>query len=342
MSNLSKIFFQQTNYIPIWLMRQAGRFLPEYRNIRSSLSNFLELCYNSNLAYEVAMQPIDRFNFDAAILFSDILVIPDAMGYEVKFIKDKGPQLQKISLKDIEKLHKYDFNILLDKLKSSYDTIKKLRTSLSYDKSVIGFCGAPWTVATYMINGGSSQDHSYTRLFAYKEKKSFLKLLDFLAELSALYLIEQIKSGADIVQIFDSWAGILSYDEFEDYCIKPSHKIVEIINKKFPNIPIIGFPKGSNCFLNEYIKNTKISGLSVDWRIDYKTLNSFKDKVVIQGNLDPLILVSGGKLLENKIEEIIDNLGKQKFIFNLGHGILPQTPIENVKFLVEKVKSYNV
>ena len=342
MSNLSKIFFQQTNYIPIWLMRQAGRFLPEYRNIRSSLSNFLELCYNSNLAYEVAMQPIDRFNFDAAILFSDILVIPDAMGYQVRFIKDKGPQLQKISLKDIENLHKYDFNILLDKLKPSYDTIKKLRTSLSYDKSVIGFCGAPWTVATYMINGGSSQDHSYTRLFAYKERKKILKLLDFLTELSALYLIEQIKAGADIIQIFDSWSGILSYDEFKDYCIKPTHKMVKIINKQFPSIPIIGFPKGANNFLNEYIENTKISGLSLDWRIDYKTINSFKDKVVVQGNLDPLILVSGGKLLESKIEEIINNLKKQKFIFNLGHGILPQTPIENVNFLVEKVKSYNV
>lgn len=340
MTNLSYVFSNTNNSIPIWLMRQAGRFLPEYRKVRSSVSNFLELCYNSNLAFEIAMQPMERFNLDATILFSDILVIPDAMGYKVDFIKGEGPKLQKITIEDILKLSYDNFDVILEKLQPSYDTINKLKNNLSTDKSIIGFCGAPWTVATYMINGGSSNNHSETRKFAFKEKTIFLKLLDYLANLSALYLIEQIKAGANIIQIFDSWAGVLSNEEFVDYCIIPTKKIINIIKKEFPNIPIIGFPKGANSFLNSYIEQTNISGLSVDWRLDYNYIKKLQKNVVIQGNLDPLILVLGGDLLERKIEEILNNLGNKNFIFNLGHGILPQTPIENVNFLIEKVRSY--
>lgn len=341
MSNLSKTFLKTNNSIPIWLMRQAGRFLPEYRKVRESTTNFLDLCYNSNLAFEVSMQPMDRFNFDAAILFSDILVVPDAMGYDVNFIKGRGPVLKKITLEDIDKLCIDNFDNMLEYLTPSYSTIQKLKNSLSKEKSIIGFCGAPWTVATYMVNGGSSRDHSETRFFAYKEKDKFLKLLDYLAHFSALYLIEQIKAGANIVQIFDSWAGVLSYEEFVNYCIKPIKKMVSIIKEQFPNVLIIGFPKGANSFLAEFVKETNVSALSVDSRVTYNEINKLQENVVVQGNLDPLILLLGGKLLEKKIDEILSNLGNKNFIFNLGHGILPNTPPENVELLVKKVKAYD-
>ncbi|WP_297326856.1 uroporphyrinogen decarboxylase [uncultured Bartonella sp.] len=323
---------------PIWLMRQAGRFLPEYRQTREKAGSFLDLCYNPELAFEVTMQPIRRFGFDAAILFSDILVVPHALGRNLRFKEKKGPILDPLSINDIKKLN---VERAQEKLSPSFETLALLKKALPSETALIGFCGAPWTVATYMIAGHGTADQAPARIFGFSCPEAMRSLLDILADVSADYLINQVKAGADVLQIFDSWAGILDEKSFDEYVIHPIQRMVQRIRKVFPKVPIIGFPKGAGALYQHFSQNTGVTALSLDWSLPMSFAQSLQKVTPIQGNLDPLRLVVGGQALENGVKNIMDNLSNGPLIFNLGHGITPQTPIENVEKLIKLVRNFN-
>lgn len=325
---------------PIWLMRQAGRYLPEYMKIRETVSDFLEFCYSPEKAAEVTMQPIRRFDFDAAIIFSDILVIPDMLGLNVKFMKGEGPLVEVVSkIEDLEKL-KIDENS--DKIKKVCETISIVKSKLPNDKALIGFAGAPWTVATYILEGRGNHKFIQSRKIAYHEPDILNSLIKKITEQTILYLRAQIKSGIDIIQIFDSWAGVLSGEDYENYIIKPNKEIISTIKKEFPHIPIIGFPKGSGYMYESYISKTGINGISIDHEIPLSIMRQFQKKLVVQGNLDPVILLGKKEIVKERVENILNNMKNDgvfsNFIFNLGHGILPETPIENVEELIKTIR----
>lgn len=322
---------------PIWMMRQAGRYLPEYREIRKKAGSFLDLCNNPDFAYEITMQPIRRFDFDAAILFSDILVIPKALGRNLHFEEGRGPILDPLNVRDITTLQLHHTQ---ENLGASFETLKLLKKNLDEKTTLIGFCGAPWTVATYMIAGHGTPDQAPARLFGFYHHDAMKELLNILAEVSALYLINQIKAGADCVQIFDSWSGVLDEFTFHMYCIEPVKRMVHLIRKSYPDIPIIGFPKGAGLFYQDYAQKTGVNALGLDWTIPLFFANKLQTTTSVQGNLDPLRLVAGGKALEEGVEKILKTLGKGPLIFNLGHGITPQTPIEHVEKMIAQVRNF--
>jgi uroporphyrinogen decarboxylase len=326
---------------PIWLMRQAGRYLPEYRELRAKAGSFLDLCYHPEFAIEVTLQPIRRFGLDAAILFSDILIVPDAMGQKVTFVEGEGPRLEAVRAPaDILKL---DMRQTSDKFSIVGEIISGLRQRLPAETALIGFCGAPWTVATYMVGGRGSLDQAETRLFAYRDPDSFQKLIDMLVLVSIEYLSLQIEAGAEAVQIFDSWAGNLPDPEFEKWVIKPTQTITFELQKKYPHIPTIGFPRAAGPRYPDYISGTNITAVSCDTTLPLDFIrDSLQNLVPVQGNLDPLLLVTGGSMLDQKVEEIIETLSDGPFVFNLGHGIVPQTPPEHVAQLVNRVVNTNV
>ena len=324
---------------PIWLMRQAGRYLPEYQKIRKDAGSFLDLCYNPELAAEVTIQPIIRFDLDAAIIFSDILVIPDILGLEVRFLEGEGPKVETISDdKDLTKL------IIKEKKSSSKmqkicEALELTRKILDNKKPLIGFAGSPWTVSTYIISD-KKHDFDYCRKFAYEKKSLLENLIDIITDQTIIYLKSKIDSGAEIIQLFDSWCSILQEDQFHAYVIKPTKKIVSEIKKYSPKTPIIGFPKGAGLFLKEYIKETKIDALSIDHFVPLKYASKLQEDIIIQGNLDPLVLFLDKSEIRNHIDKIMNELSGKNFIFNLGHGIMQKTPIENVEFLVNYVKNW--
>lgn len=320
---------------PLWLMRQAGRYLPEYREVRKKAGSFLDLCYNPDLAFEVTMQPIRRFGFDASILFSDILVVPHALGRDLTFEENRGPLMSPIKPSDIARL---DTNNTIDRLSASFETIRLLKKALSTETTLIGFCGAPWTVATYMIAGHGTPDQGPARLFFYNHKQDMLRLLDILADISADYLIGQIEAGADCVQIFDSWAGVLDELSFEICCIAPVKRMVQRIRMRFPEIPIIGFPKGAGLLLKDYAMKTGVTALGLDWSVPLSFAQMLQKQTPVQGNLDPYRLLAGGKALEDGVKMIRTALEEKPFIFNLGHGISKDTPIAHVETLVKLVR----
>jgi len=320
---------------PIWLMRQAGRYLPEYRETRKNAGGFLNLCYTPELAIEVTMQPIRRFGFDASILFSDILVIPDALGRKVEFKEGEGPVLEPMSVADIKNLKPDN---ILEHLDPVLKTVAGLRSELPDETTLIGFCGAPWTVATYMIAGRGTPDQGPARMFAYQEPEAFQELINILVDASAEYLIAQIKAGADTVQIFDSWAGILGNDQFERWCIKPVKATVSKVHAEFPDVPIIAFPKGAGSQFNGYREQTGVQGLGLDWSVPFSQAKELQKEGAIQGLLDPLRVITGGTALNDGIDDILENLGDGPLIFNLGHGITPQAPIAHVEQLIERVR----
>ncbi|MFK7901982.1 MAG: uroporphyrinogen decarboxylase [Nitratireductor sp.] len=325
---------------PIWLMRQAGRYLPEYKETRKRAGNFLNLCYTPELATEVTLQPIDRFGFDASILFSDILVIPDAIGRKVRFVEGEGPRLEPITAQEI--------NSLVDQFKSSeeaiefltpvFEAVKSIRGALPDETTFLGFCGAPWTVATYIIAGRGTPDQAPTRTFSYQHPVEFEKLLNLLADVSADYLITQLKSGADAVQLFDSWSGVLGNSDFENWCIKPVKRIVDKVRKEIPDAKIIGFPKGAGFNYLDYKNKTGVDALSLDWTIPFKTAQELQKECPIQGNLDPLRLLVGGDALNSGIDTILEHFANGPFIFNLGHGITPQVPIKHVEDMIKRIR----
>ena len=338
MTLLQKTFKQENNTIPIWFMRQAGRYLPEYMEVRKNFLDFLELCYNSKKAAEVTLQPINRFGFDAAIIFSDILVLPHALGWKVHFKKGEGPVLQKFeSDKDLICLNnKFD-----KKINHIYDTVSIVRSSLDKNKSLIGFAGSPWTVVSYMLEGKGKQDFSVSKNFLYTKKILSLQLIDVITNKTIEYLLGQIDAGVDVIQLFDSWSGVLSGEEYDDFVVKPTKKIVNSIKDKYPEIPIIGFPRGSGYLYQEYINKTNIDAIGVDQFVPINIMKKWQDKIVVQGNFDPVLLFSNKEIIERKANNILSELGNKNFIFNLGHGILPNTPTENVEFLVNYVRNYN-
>ncbi|TIO05525.1 uroporphyrinogen decarboxylase [Mesorhizobium sp.] len=321
---------------PLWMMRQAGRYLPEYRETRRRAGSFLDLCYDPELAVEVTLQPIERFGFDASILFSDILVVPHALGRDVRFEEGRGPLLTPISATEIAALDGETFHVNLEPV---YETVRRLRAKLPDETTLIGFCGAPWTVATYMIAGHGTPDQAPARLFAYREPAAFLQLLKVLADQSAAYLIRQIEAGADVMQIFDSWSGVLDEVSFEAFCVRPVAEIVRQVRAVHPDVPIIGFPKGAGGHYRSYRKKTGVTGLGLDWTVPLTTARELQRDGAVQGNLDPLRLVAGGKALADGVEAILGTLGDGPLIFNLGHGITPETPIAHVEAMVKMVRS---
>jgi uroporphyrinogen decarboxylase len=322
---------------PIWLMRQAGRYLPEYRKVRAKAGSFLGLCLNPELAAEVTLQPLRRFDLDAAIVFSDILMVPHALGQKVEFVEGEGPKLEPI--RSGKELARLDRAAAEARFAPVYETLSRVVAELPSGVPVIGFCGAPWTVATYMVEGQGSKDQAQARLWAYCDPSSFQSLIDLLVETSIAYLLGQVKEGAGVLQIFDSWAGSLPNDEFARWCSYPTRAIVAGVKAVYPDIPVIGFPRGCGTSAERYAQETKIDAIGCDTSMSLAYMcETLQARLPVQGNLDPLLLLAGGLHLERRVKEILDLLSGGPFVFNLGHGILPDTPPEHVARLVELVK----
>jgi len=321
----------------MWLMRQAGRYLPEYRAIRSTASSFIDFCYTPDLATEATLQPIRRFGFDAAILFSDILVVPDALGQGVRFAEGEGPRLEPLVSPDQMDFLKPEVD--LERLAPVLETVRRVRAVLDADKALIGFCGAPFTVATYMIAGRGTPDQRPARMFAYEHPEAFQRLIDLLVQASAEYLVAQFAAGVDCVQIFDSWAGVLPRHEFDRWCLVPAKAIVERVRARVPDAPIIGFPRGASTELADYALETGVNAVGVDTAVDLAAAARLVPATVaVQGNLDPFALIAGGAALDRAIDAILGATEGRPHIFNLGHGILPETPIAHVEHLVRRVR----
>ena len=322
---------------PVWLMRQAGRYLPEYRATRGSLSGFLELCYTPDAAVEVTLQPLRRYGFDAAILFSDILVVPDALGQPVSFVEGEGPQLAPIT--DAAGLDKLSLDGLHGHLAPVYEVVRRLSREIPDGTALIGFCGAPWTVATYMVEGHGSKDYATAKRMAYGNPALFERLIELVTEASCRYLLAQIDAGAEAIQIFDSWAGVLPEDQFRRWVIAPTRRIVETIKAQRPGVPVIGFPRGAGALYEPFVAETGVDAVSLDSSIPLDwAARVLQPNCTVQGNLDPIMLVVGGTALDQAVDRILNTLAKGPFVFNLGHGIVPQTPPENVARLVERLR----
>ncbi|MBO0742457.1 MAG: uroporphyrinogen decarboxylase [Hyphomicrobiaceae bacterium] len=322
---------------PIWLMRQAGRYLPEYRKIRAQARDVLELCYTPELAAELTLQPVRRFDFDAAIVFADILVVPDALNQTVRFLEGEGPRLEAIG--SAAELARLKEGATRPKFQRVFETVARVRQDLPRATALIGFCGAPWTVATYMVGGGGSVDQAAARLWAYRDPQGLQRLISLLEDVSVEYLSGQIDAGADLVQIFDSWAGSLPDDQFRHWVIAPTRRLVDRLKERHPGVPVIGFPRGAGPLVRDYAVETGVDGVSCDWAMPLKLMAQELPKgAVVQGNLDPLLLLAAGPALERRVRDLLSQFAQRPFIFNLGHGIQPQTPPENVARLVGLVR----
>lgn len=321
---------------PIWLMRQAGRYLPEYREVRADTGSFLDLCYTPERAAEVTLQPIRRFGFDAAIIFSDILVIPDALGQKVSFQEGEGPILKAVgpektlSPRSPEERDQH--------LAPVYEALKLVKAELHQETALIGFAGAPWTIATYMVEGGSSKNYLDVKRWAYGDPEGFAALIDELVDAIAQHLCRQIEAGADVVQIFDSWAGVLPQPWLDRYSVSPIREIVSRVKLAHKSVPVIVFPKGAASEYPAYL-STGADALGLDASVNILELGRFlQSKLCVQGNLDPALLVTGGNPMRDGVNRILDALGGRPFVFNLGHGVVPETPPGHVAKLVELVR----
>ena len=324
---------------PIWMMRQAGRYLPEYRELRAKAGSFLDLCFTPEYATEVTLQPIRRFNFDAAIIFSDILVIPHALGRSVRFEAGEGPRLDPLDTP--EKIATLAPHADFAKLEPVFEALRRVRSELDAKTALIGFCGAPWTVATYMVAGQGTPDQAPARMLAYSHPDAFEEIIDVLVESSIQYLVGQLKAGADALQIFDTWAGVLPPREFARWSIEPTRRIVAGVRKQVPDAKIIGFPRGAGAMLPGYVETTGVDGVSIDWAADPALIRErVQNRVAVQGNLDPLVLITGGAALDRAIDDVLENYAGGRLIFNLGHGILPETPIAHVEQMIRRVRAY--
>ncbi len=324
---------------PIWLMRQAGRYLPEYRETRTRAGGFLDLCYNQELATEVTLQPIRRFGFDAAIVFSDILVVADALGQKVGFEEDRGPVLE--ALRDGNDLKRLRLERFHDRLAPVYETVAGVRAALPPEIALIGFAGAPWTVASYMIEGGSSRDFAKAKSWLYGRPQDFAALMALLVDATSQYLIRQVEAGADVLQLFDSWAGALSHNDMRLFCLEPARQIVAKVRAAHPKVPIILFPRGVGTGYLDFAEAKVGDGLSLDQSVSLAWARDLlQPRACLQGNLDPQLLVAGGRAMRTGIAQILNRLAKGPFIFNLGHGIVPETPPEHVAELVKVVREW--
>ncbi|HET7886040.1 MAG TPA: uroporphyrinogen decarboxylase [Bradyrhizobium sp.] len=324
---------------PIWMMRQAGRYLPEYRELRARAGSFLDLCFTPEYAAEVTLQPIRRFSFDAAIIFSDILVIPHALGRSVRFEAGEGPRLDPLDTP--EKIATLASRADFGKLEPVFAALRRVRQELDDKTALIGFCGAPWTVATYMVAGHGTPDQAPARMLAYRHPDAFEELVEVLVQNSIQYLVSQLKAGADALQIFDTWAGVLPPREFARWSIGPAHRIVEGVRQQVPDAKIIGFPRGAGGLLPAYVDATGVDAVSIDWAAEPSLIRErVQNRVAVQGNLDPLALIAGGAALDRAIDDVLENYASGRLIFNLGHGILPETPISHVEQMIKRVRAY--
>jgi uroporphyrinogen decarboxylase len=317
---------------PWWLMRQAGRYLPEYRALRAKAGNFIDFCLNPALAAEATLQPVRRFGMDAAIVFADILLVPRALGQRVEFGED-GPHLEAIddaadlaALRDLEP----------GRLEPVYETLHRVRAALPADKALIGFAGSPWTVATYMVEGGGSRDFHRVKGWAYRDPDGFTALIERISEVTLAYLAGQLAVGADVVQLFDSWAGVLTEEAFARWVVAPTRQIVAALKQRFPAVPVIGFPRGAGVLYERYVAETGVDAIAIDSAVPLGFAHDrLQGKLAVQGNLDPVALLVGGAALREEVQRIRAVLGGGPFVFNLGHGVLPQTPPEHVAALAK-------
>jgi uroporphyrinogen decarboxylase len=322
---------------PIWLMRQAGRYLPEYRALRREAETFLDLCYTPDLAVEITLQPVRRFGVDAAILFSDILVVPDALGCAVRFEEGAGPKLAPVRRRD--DLRRLTLDRLPDRLAPVYATVRRLREQLAKETALIGFAGAPWTVAAYMVEGETSKDYARARALARREPALFGALIELLVEATTAHLLAQIEAGAQVVQLFDSWAGVLPEPEFVRWCEKPAARIVAALKAARPDVPVIAFPRGAGALYPSYQAAVGADGLGLDTTVPLSWARRALPGVCLQGNLDPIALLVGGRTMRTEAERIVAALAGARFVFNLGHGVLPDTDPAAVAELVDLIKS---
>jgi len=334
---LATVLGQKPARPPIWIMRQAGRYLPEYRATRAKARDFLDLCFRPDLASEVSLQPLRRFDLDAAIVFSDILVIPHALGQTVRFVAGEGPELDPVDAAGIAGLSRQG---LLKVLAPVMETVERVKAALDADKSLIGFCGSPWTVATYMIGGRGSPDQAAARLFALQDPEAFDKLLNLLVAASIDYLVAQFEAGVDLVQLFESWALNLDDGLFERLVIEPNRRIVAGVRARITGAPIIGFPRGAAGMLARFAERTEVDALGLDTAVPPGWADRTLPRgLTVQGNLDPLRLVAGGAQMEDRVEAICAAFADRPHIFNLGHGIVPETPVGHVEALIARLRS---
>ncbi len=323
---------------PVWLMRQAGRYLPEYRALRAEKGGFLALVYDSDAAAEITLQPIRRYGFDGAILFSDILIVPYAMGQDLEFLAGEGPKLS-------PRLADTALNALRavpERLEPIYATVVKVKAALGPGRTLLGFAGSPWTVATYMVNGEGSRDQHAARYMAYRDPKAFQAIIDGIVDVTVDYLAGQVRAGVEAVQLFDSWAGSLAPAEFERWVVAPNAAIVAQLRVRFPDLPIIGFPKGVGEKLPAYARETGVDALGLDETIDpLWAAKALPEGLPVQGNLDPLLILSGGAELERQTLRILDAFADRPHVFNLGHGIGQETPLEHVEQLLAVVRGWS-
>lgn len=327
---------------PIWLMRQAGRYLPEYRDLRAKKGGFMDMAMDPAAACEVTMQPIRRYGMDAAIIFSDILTIPHALGQSLDFVQGEGPKLDPI--RDSEGLRALNYSSFAVKLAPVYEALRNVKSKLvqeGFDQTaLIGFAGSPWTVSTYMIEGGGSRDFLHAKKMMYGDPESFRTLIDLLVESTSAYLIEQANAGAEALQLFDSWAGALDSDGFKSWVIRPTQQIVQTVKTAHPHIPIIGFPKGAGQNYLSYVSETGVDAVGLDTAVDTKwAARALQNQMPVQGNLDPICLLAGGDSMKMSVERIIGDLSGGPFVFNLGHGINKETPPEHVEQLVDFIRN---
>ena len=324
---------------PIWLMRQAGRFLPEYRAVRKTAGSFLDLCYTPELAAEVTLQPVRRFGMDAAILFSDILVVPDALGQTVRFVEGEGPLLE--PLRDVGGLAGLSMAGFEEHLAPVMETVRRVRHDLPDNATLIGFAGSPWTVATYVVEGSSSRDYAHVKGWAFDDPDGFARLIALLVEATTTYLNGQIDAGVEVVQLFDSWASVLPEAEFRRWVIAPTREIVAGVRARHPDVPIIGFPRGAGLLTEAYVAETGVDGVGLDGQIPPGwAAKVLQPKVAVQGNLDPIFLLRGGQGMRRAVGEILQALSGGPLIFNLGHGVLPATPPDHAAELIEMVREW--
>ena len=323
---------------PVWIMRQAGRYLPEYRELRATAGGFLDLCYNPEFATEVTLQPIRRFGFDAAILFADILLVPQALGMKLWFETGEGPRLEPVTnlaeinnLKPVDEIH--------ETLSPVYETVSRLSEALPSETTLIGFAGAPWTVATYMVAGRGTPDQGPARRLMYQDPAAFQRLIDIITDATIEYLARQVEAGAEVVKLFDSWAGALSGSTFGQYALKPAVKIATELKKRFPNLKFIGFPRGAGGGYIEFADTGVFDGLALDSSVPATwARDNLQNKVAVQGNLDPMMMITGGDMLVSETQRLLDILGSGPYIFNLGHGITPEGKPENIEKMLKVIR----
>ena len=323
--------------VPLWLMRQAGRYLPEYRELRAQKGGFLALAYDSEAAAEITLQPIDRFGFDGAILFSDILIVPHALGQHLEFLAGEGPKLSP----PLVEAQLADLTPDPSRYEPIYQTVRLCRQRLGEGTTMLGFAGSPWTVATYMIAGEGSRDQHAARALAYRDAGRLQEILDTIADQTIAYLRGQIDAGAEAVQLFDSWAGSLAPDEFAHWVVAPNARIVAALKQSHPDTPVIGFPKGAGEKLPAYARETGVDAVGVDETLDPAWVNrELPAGMAVQGNLDPLLLLAGSERLETRAQTILNAFADRPHVFNLGHGIDRRTPIAHVERLIATVRAF--